>query len=59
MGFCLLIFFYNRILNESSDSSIVSKQDEITIIRDVARNQNGRTLAFDYLDQNWDRFYDR
>ena len=41
------------------DENIVRKQDETTIVGDVATNPVGRKLAFDHLDQNWDYYFDR
>ena len=47
------------MLKNSMDENIIRKQDETTIVADVASNPIGRTLAYDYLDQYWDYYLDR
>jgi hypothetical protein len=38
---------------------VVKKQDETTIVTDIATNPIGRRLAIDYLDYQWDYFLER
>ena len=49
--------FKYSILEKSSDPTVIRSQDEATIINDVAFNANGRKLAFDYLENNWDTLF--
>ncbi len=56
MLFLDLIFFFQSLLYTSTDRTVVRVQDEVSVISDVASNVEGRRLAFDFIDQNWDYF---
>ena len=42
-----------RLLKLTADEKIVRKQDRSSFIISVAENGYAKTLAFDYLDENW------
>ncbi len=44
----------SSLLKQSSNESIVKRQDELTVVSDIAANYIGQRLVFDYLDKNWD-----
>lgn len=46
-------------LSQTSDDSVVKKQDEATIVRLIALNSYGRQLAFEYMDANWDTLLEK
>lgn len=46
-------------LGQTSDDSVVKKQDEASIIRMIASNSYGRQLAFEYMDANWDTLLEK
>ncbi len=50
-----MIFSLKSLLAKSSDEQIIKKQDELAIVGDIANNQIGRRLVFDYLDENWNK----
>ena len=52
----LIIYSLLSLLYLSTDRSLVRAQDEVTVISDVASNVLGRSLAFDFIDENWDGF---
>jgi len=46
-------------LSQSTNETVVRKQDETTIVTDIGNNLVGRRLVFDYLDQKWDYFLEK
>ncbi len=37
----------------TSDTDLIKKQDRPSFIIEVANNGYAKTLAFDYVDENW------
>ncbi len=53
----LLIFF--SLLLQTSDTTLIRSQDEAAIITAVAYNPIGKTLAWDFIADNWSKLFKR
>ncbi|XP_048084131.1 glutamyl aminopeptidase [Alosa alosa] len=49
----------NRLLEASKDESIIRSQDLFTVVRYVAGNKYGKTMAWDWTTLNWDYLVNR
>lgn len=53
------ISLLNRLLEATKDESIIRSQDLFTVVRYVATNKYGKTMAWDWTTLNWDYLVDR
>lgn len=49
-----LQFFYDRLLEESKNETIVRSQDLFTLVRYVSLSKYGESMAWDWVTLNWD-----
>lgn len=47
------------LLYKTGDSNVVRPQDQVSLIGNIAANSVSRRLAYDYMEENWDDFYER
>jgi len=47
------------VLDKSADESLVRRQDQTVLIKEVAKNVHGQYMAIDYIDRNWDSLLEK